>query len=73
MGSFENQAVADVTRLRNQFSMFRGENIRKANYYDGKQRLKDLGISLPPSMRYIDTVVGWPGTAVDVLEERLDF
>lgn len=73
MGSFENQAVADVTRLRNQFSMFRGENVRKANYYDGKQRLKDLGISLPPSMRSIDTVVGWPGTAVDVLEERLDF
>lgn len=73
MGEFENQAVADVTRLRNQFSMFRGENVKKANYYDGKQRLKDLGISLPPSMRSIDTVVGWPGTAVDVLEERLDF
>lgn len=41
-------------------------------YYEGKQRLKDLNISIPPQLRLLDTVVGWAGTAVDVLEERLD-
>src|SRR5699024_2960759 len=41
-------------------------------YYDGKNKLKDLGISLPPQIRFIDTDLGWPGTVVDALEERLD-
>lgn len=44
----------------------------KENYYEGKNRLKDLKISIPPSLKLVDAVVGWAGTAVDVLEERLD-
>lgn len=69
----ERLAIADVVRLRQDFSRFAGANAEKAKYYDGKQRLKDLGISLPPQMRLINTVLGWPGTVVDALEERLDF
>ena len=69
----ERLAIADVVRLRQDFSRFAGANAEKAKYYDGKARLKDLGISLPPQMRLIDTVLGWPGTVVDALEERLDF
>ena len=69
----ERLAIADVVRLRQDFSRFAGANAEKAKYYDGKTRLKDLGISLPPQMRLIDTVLGWPGTVVDALEERLDF
>lgn len=42
-------------------------------YYEGKNRLKDLRISIPPQLTTVETVVGWAGTAVDVLEERLDF
>ncbi len=41
-------------------------------YYEGKNRLKDLRISIPPQLTSVETVVGWAGTAVDVLEERLD-
>ena len=69
----EDLAIQDVTRLRRDFSRFSGANLEKQKYYDGKQKLKDLGISLPPQMRLIDTVLGWPGTVVDALEERLDF
>lgn len=47
-------------------------NRLKAAYYEGKQRVRDLGISIPPSLRNVETVVGWPGTTVDVLEEQLD-
>lgn len=47
-------------------------NLRKQAYYEGTQRVRDLGISIPPEMKDIATVVGWPGTVVDVLEERLD-
>lgn len=45
----------------------------KEHYYEGKNRLKDLNISIPPSLKLVNSVVGWAGTAVDVLEERLDF
>ena len=65
--------VADVIRLKREFSRYMSANLEKQKYYDGQQKLKDLGISLPPQMRLIDTVLGWPGTVVDALEERLDF
>lgn len=48
-------------------------NQLKHAYYDGRNRVRDLGISIPPEMKYLNTVVGWPGTVVDVLEERLDW
>jgi hypothetical protein len=57
-----------VKRLKNHAA----GNELKENYYEGKQRLKDLGISIPPTMKLVDSVVGWAGTAIDVLEERLD-
>jgi len=41
-------------------------------YYEGRNKLKDLRISIPPQLTAVETVVGWAGTAVDVLEERLD-
>lgn len=46
--------------------------VREA-YFEGKQKLKNLGISIPPALADIETVVGWPGTTVEVLEERLDW
>ena len=61
------------SKLRDRLSAFQMGNEQKAAYYEGKSRLKDLGIALPPSMRSMEVVVGWPGTAVDVLEERLDW
>lgn len=73
MSSFEDEAVANVRELRSSFSEVTASNYGKSKYYDGKYALKDLGISLPPAMRDIATVVGWPGTTVDVIEERLDF
>lgn len=42
-------------------------------YYEGRNKLKDLRISIPPQLTAVESVVGWAGTAVDVLEERLDF
>lgn len=52
---------------------FRTRNQTKNDYYEAKQRVKGLGRNLPPQLRSVETAVGWPGTVVDVLEERLDF
>jgi hypothetical protein len=41
-------------------------------YYEGTFRVADLGISIPPVMRNVKTVLGWPRIAVDALDERLN-
>ena len=48
------------------------KNLIKQAYYEGRDRIKDLGISIPPRLQAVDAVVGWGGTAVDALEERLN-
>lgn len=41
-------------------------------YYQGQQRLEHIGIAVPPELRRFETVVNWPRTAVDSIEERID-
>jgi Phage portal protein, SPP1 Gp6-like len=48
-------------------------NREAQEFYDGSRVVRDLGISTPPSMMNLKVVAGWPGTVVDVLEERLDW
>lgn len=45
----------------------------RTRYYEMKNRLKDLGIAIPPSLRNVETVVGWPAKAVDALASRSRF
>lgn len=52
---------------------FVAANKLKEAYYEGTQRVKNLGVNLPATLKDVDAVVGWPATAVDVLEERLDW
>lgn len=48
----------------------RSRNVLRNRYYNAHNRLKDLGISIPPKLRSIDTYVGWPAKAVDYLADR---
>lgn len=60
--------------LLGKLAKFETSNKTKEAYYEGEQRVAQLGISIPPRvLTAIKTVVGWSGTAVDVLEERLDW
>lgn len=45
---------------------------RLDNYYQGVQRLAQLGLAVPPDLRGFVTVVNWPRLVVDAVEERLD-
>lgn len=65
-------AEQTVTRLLEQLSAYDRPNKRQLDYYEGKRKLQDLGISTPPVMRSLDVVAGWPAIVVDTLEERLD-
>lgn len=42
-------------------------------YYSYKNRLKDFGISIPDTLRDVDTVIGWPAKAVNSLASRSRF
>src|SRR5690348_4719998 len=40
------------------------------SYYEGTQRLANLGISIPPALAGVRTVVDWPRICVDPLVQR---
>jgi hypothetical protein len=45
---------------------------RLEEYYDGEQRMQNLGIAVPPELHALRTAAGWPGVVVDTIDERLD-
>ena len=59
------QAIATVDSA-NAFSR------RLDDTYNGVARLHRMGLSLPPELRDLETVINWPRLVVDSLEERLD-
>lgn len=48
-------------------------NRLRYKYYDGKNELKDFGISTPPELLNTQVIVGWPKKAVDALAVRSRF
>ncbi len=42
------------------------------SYYQGEQRLMQLGLAVPPELRRFTTIVNWPALVVDAIEERCD-
>ncbi len=61
-----------VTWLENARTMAEPDLTTLDAYYNGTQRIRDLGIAIPPQLRGMHTVVGWPQITVDALDERLD-
>lgn len=63
-----------VTALRHKLQRVSLHNREKSDLYEGKRTAEDLGISAPEGLpELVQAVIGWPGTVVDVLEERLEF
>lgn len=61
-----------VTELLTQWRNKVPRNIERTIYLDGKNRLKDLKIALPPQLiDALEVVVGWPEKAVYDLADRI--
>lgn len=71
-GLTEDEA-ADFNELIALWSAKMGRNMLRRKYYNAKNGLKDLGISIPPALASVETVVGWPAKAVDALAVRSVF
>lgn len=59
-----------LDQLLTQLAAKTPRNLIRAAYYDGKNAIRDLGISTPPNFRRIATVLGWSAKAVDILNRR---
>jgi hypothetical protein len=65
--------AAELDTIRGLFHVLAAKqprNMLRSVYFDGKAPLKDLGISLPPQLRSMEVVLGWPEKAVRTLAHR---
>ena len=62
--------LADLNALLSVWWRKRERNVVRERYYNAHNRLKDLGISIPPPLKRIETVVEWPEKAVDYIADR---
>lgn len=62
--------LANINALIETWWRKRPRNVLRDRYYNSHNRLKDLGIAIPPKLRNIETYIGWPAKAVDYLADR---
>ena len=62
-----------LTDLLNLWAAKIWRNRLRMRYYNGKNVLKDFGISIPPQLLNVETIVGWPQKAVDTMAVRCRF
>ena len=62
-----------IERGVSQIGRYRIANEEALSFFEGSFIAQQFGISIPPSMQGVQTPVGWGGTVVESLEERLDW
>lgn len=73
LGGLSDEYQRIVNVLVNTWYSKMWRNRLRYRYYNGKNKLKDFGISTPPQLLNVETVVGWPQKAVDTLAVRSRF
>lgn len=68
-----DKETAALNELIDVWQAKKSRNQVRVNYYNAHNRLHDLGISIPPPLKNVETVVGWPAKAVDALAMRSRF
>ena len=61
-----------MVRLSTSLSKRAKHDARMDAYYEGRQRLDQIGLAVPPELRRFETVVNWPRAVVDEVARRLD-
>lgn len=62
-----------LAQLIMQWQAKRARNKLKTDYWNGKHKLDHIGFSIPPALRKLEEVVGWPAKAVQAHAERCMF
>lgn len=61
-----------MARLAKRLTARAKHDIRMERYYEGAQRLEQIGLAVPPELRRFETVVNWPRVVVDEVVNRLE-
>lgn len=69
----DHQEASALNELMAQWRAKLARNWLRTTYYDTKNVLKDLGISLPPQLAHAEAMLGWPAKAVHSLAARCSF
>lgn len=72
LGSLSEYEKTLMGRLAGAFNKRARVDEKLSAYYEGAQRLDQIGIAVPPELRRFETVVNWPRVSVDEPEHRLD-
>lgn len=64
----DNQELNELLR---QLGSVAGINETRRRYFECKQKVRHLGISIPPQLQSFETVLGWPYKAVKSLASRI--
>lgn len=70
--TLSDDELALINLLRADMMRDRYALLLRDAYFNGEQLVRDLGISIPPQLKGLHTVIGWPRVGVESLEERLD-
>lgn len=70
--ALELEVTRILDRLHSNASALSATDELMDRYYNGAQRLRQLGLAVPPELRKFETAVNWPRLVVDSLEARLD-
>lgn len=62
-----------IAYLRNKLTCKRQRVLTRYRFYEMKNIVKDLNMSTPPELRWMNSTLGWCGKAVDSLADRLIF
>lgn len=64
--------LAVLKKLEDSLNARRGPLERLNEYYEGEQRLRQLGLAIPEELKMFTVVLNWSRVAVDAVEQRLD-
>lgn len=62
--------VALIERMHRDLDANAVNDERLLRYYQGQQRVEQLGMAIPPSMRRFLVIANWPRVVVDTIEHR---
>lgn len=62
--------VSLIERMHRDLDANAANDARMLRYYQGQQRVEQLGMAIPPNMRRFLVIAGWPRVVVDTVEHR---
>ena len=68
-----SEELRGIAYLRSKLALKKSRVITRYRFYDMKYQVRDFGISTPPELMYLNSVLGWCAKAVDALSDRLVF